>query len=196
MDVKQTSCCSVVDSKSRKRFICFTRRRDEVCNVCLTDAADVWSSEFTADTLDQFRQKFALQSTDDFLQIFKSSSIRGALSVVVDGFRADLSLGPGPADLSLTLNRLESPEAKEELKDLLFRMVDSSTQTSSECVSSSISPLKTLQRTNEGLEPRQQHGAPPPVTLRKRLPGSSLINPGAKKKVRATGVAFDDAEED
>ncbi|XP_074525878.1 protein PAXX [Halichoeres trimaculatus] len=195
MDEKQTSCCTVVDKKTQTKFICYTRRKNGLVDICLTDAADVWSSEFTTDTLDQFRHKFSLRSTDDFLQIFRSASSRGAMSVVVHGMSADLCLGPGPADFSLTLNRLEGPQAKEELKELLFKMADSLRQTDSECVSSSISPVKNSQRRNTDFEPRQQNGSSP-VALKKRLPGASLINPGAKKKLKATGVAFDDADED
>ncbi|XP_034548893.1 protein PAXX isoform X2 [Notolabrus celidotus] len=193
MDVIQTSYFTVVDKKSQTRFICCARRKNGVLNVCLTDAADVWSSEFTTDTLDQLRHKFALKSTDDILLNLRVACSRGKVSVVIHDSSADLCVGSGPGDLSVTLNSLEGPQAREELKELLFRMADSLTQTDS--VSPSISPVKAPQRRPTDFEPRQQNGAPS-VTLKKRLPGASLINPGAKKKLRATGVAFDDVDED
>uniref|UniRef100_UPI0037E8CCED protein PAXX n=1 Tax=Semicossyphus pulcher TaxID=241346 RepID=UPI0037E8CCED len=194
MDVNQTSYCTLVDKKSQSKFICYTRRKNGVCDICLTDAAEVWSSEFTEDTLGQFRQKYSLKSTDDYILKLRSACGSGDVSVVVHDSRADLHVGSSSADLCLTLNRLKDSQARAELKELLFRMADSLTQPDSKCASPSVSPVKTHQRRHAEFEPRQQNGAPS-VTLKKRLPGASLINPGTKKKLRATGVAFDDAGE-
>ncbi|XP_041643791.1 protein PAXX [Cheilinus undulatus] len=193
MDVNQTFYCSVFDKKSQTKFICYTKRRNGTCRICLTDAADVWTSELTSDTLDHFRQRFALKSADDFIQKLSSACSRGDVSVVVGDLTADVHVGSGPADLRVTLNRLEAPQAQEELKELLFKMADSLTQ--SDGVSPSVSPVKNPLRRPTEFEPRQQNVAPS-VMLKKRLPGTSLINPGTKKKLRATGVAFDDADED
>ncbi|KAM7018598.1 protein PAXX isoform 2-T2 [Tautogolabrus adspersus] len=193
MEGNQTCCCTVLDKKSQSKFICFTKRKNGVCHVGLTDAADVWSSELTADTLEQFRQRFALTSTDDFILKLRLACGSGDVSVVVHDSSADLHVGSSSADLRMTLNRLEGPQAREELKELLFKLADSLMQ--SDSGSPSVSPVKNPQRRHTEFEPRQQNGAPS-VTLKKRLPGASLINPGTKKKVRATGVAFDDADED
>ncbi|CAJ1068678.1 protein PAXX isoform X1 [Xyrichtys novacula] len=195
MDGKQTSYCIVVDKKSQNKFICYTRRKNGMFDISLTDAVNVWSSDFTSDTLEQFINKFSLKSTDDFFPKIRSGCSRGDVSVVVHDSTADLCMGSGLADLRVTLNSLEGTQAKDELKELLFKMADNLIQTDSECVSPSISPVKNIQRKHTGFEPRQQNGASSGI-LKKRVPGASLINPGAKKKMKATGVAFDDADED
>ncbi|KAM9360149.1 protein PAXX [Symphorus nematophorus] len=193
MDVNRLSYCTVLDKKSQSKFICYTRRKNGIFSIRLTDAADVWSTEYTEDTLSQFRQMFALKSTEDYILNLRSACGSGDVSVVVRDASVELHLGS--SDQSLNLSRLEGPQAAAELKELLFKMADSLAQPDS--VSPSVSPLKIHQKWTTELESRQlqQNGAPS-VTLKKRLAGTSLINPGTKKKLQATGVAFDDADED
>ncbi|XP_075934295.1 protein PAXX isoform X1 [Anarhichas minor] len=157
---------------------------------CLTsDAAAVWSAEYTEDALTQFRQRFAVRSTEDYILKLRSACGRGDVSVVVHDSSAELHVSSGPADQSVTLSRLEGPQATTELKELLFRMADRLTQPDS------VSPVKTHQRWPAEFQLQQQNCAPP-MAMKKRLPGASLINPGTKRKQQATGVAFDDVEED
>lgn len=47
------------------------------------------------------------------------------MSVVVDDASAELCGGSSPGDLRVKLSRLEAPQAAEELKELLFTMADS-----------------------------------------------------------------------
>lgn len=47
------------------------------------------------------------------------------MSVEVQDTRAELCGGPSPGDLRVKLSRLEPPQAAEELKELLFTMADS-----------------------------------------------------------------------
>ncbi|AWP06483.1 DUF4610 domain containing protein isoform 2 [Scophthalmus maximus] len=226
VEASQTSYCTVLDGKSRCKYVCYTRRRnDGAFCVCLTDAADVWSTEYTEDALSQFRQRFALKSTEDYLLKLRSACGSGDVSVVVHDAGAELRVGSGPGALSVGLSRLEGPQAAEELRELLFRMADSIAQLDSkctlffeqlssgfeltatcvgaECVLSSppvrpptVSPVKNSLRYQTDFEPRQQQSCAPSVTVKRRAPGASLINPGTKKKMQATGVAFDDADED
>ncbi|XP_068590375.1 protein PAXX isoform X2 [Cebidichthys violaceus] len=158
-----------------------------------SDAAAVWSTEYTEDTLSQFRQRFALKSTEDYILKLRSACGRGEVSVVVHDTSAVLHVSSSPGDQSVTLSRLEGPQATKELKELLFRMADSLTQPDSG--PPSVSPVKTHQRRPAEFELQQQNCAPP-MAMKKRLPGASLINPGTKRKRQATGVAFDDVDED
>ncbi|XP_027129565.1 protein PAXX isoform X2 [Larimichthys crocea] len=163
MDVKQASYCVVLDKKSQSKFICYTRRKNGLFHICLTDAADVWSTEYTEDTLNQFRQRFALKSTEDYILKLRSACGNGDVSVVVHETSVELRVGCSPGGVS------------------------------------SVSPVKNHQWWPAGeqlMEPLLQQNSAPSATVKKRPPGSSLINPGSKRKQRATGVAFDDADED
>ncbi|KAI3372578.1 hypothetical protein L3Q82_022699, partial [Scortum barcoo] len=133
MDVVPTCYCTLLDRKSQSKFICYTRRTDGLFAVCLTDAADVWSSEFTEDSSEQFRQRFALRSTEDFIPKLRSGCVSGSVSAEVNGSSAELHVGSPPGALSVILSRLEGPQASRELKELLFRMADSLTQPDSKC---------------------------------------------------------------
>lgn len=44
-----------------------------------------------------------------------------------------VELGAGPDDPTVTLSRLEAPQASEELKELLFRMAESLSQSERNC---------------------------------------------------------------
>ncbi|XP_049907333.1 protein PAXX [Epinephelus moara] len=196
MDVSQTAYCTVLDKKKQSKFLCCTRRKNGIFNICLTDAADVWITEYTEDALNQFRQRFALKSTEDYILKLRSACGSGDVSVEVCDTSAELRVSSSPGDLSVTLSRLEGPQATQELKELLFRMADSLTQPDRKCGSPSVSPVKNHQRWLAEFEPQQQQNCASSMMTKKRLPGASLINPGTKKKKQATGVAFDEVDED
>ncbi|XP_004574242.2 protein PAXX [Maylandia zebra] len=197
MDVSVNSYCTVLDKTSQSKFLCYTRRKDGMLSVCLTDAANVWSVEYTKDSLKHLGQRFALKSTEDYVLKLRASCNSGDVSVSVHEVGAELRLGSSPGDLSVTLSRLEGPQATDKLRELLFTMADSLTQLDSGPSSGppSASPVKNQRRPTE-FEPWQQQSSAPAMTMKRRLPGSSLINPGVKKKQQATGVAFDYADED
>ncbi|XP_018524419.1 protein PAXX [Lates calcarifer] len=194
MDLNLTSYCTVLDKKSQSKFLCYTQKKNGVLCVSLTDAADVWSTDYTEDTLNQFRQRFALKSTEDYILKLRLGCGSGDVSAVVHDTGAELQVGSSPDDMTVNLVRLEGSKATEELKELLFRMADSLNQI--DIRPSAISPVKNHQRRPTEFGPWQQQSCAPLMTVKRRLPGTSLINPGTKKKLQATGVAFDDADED
>ncbi|XP_054467071.1 protein PAXX [Anoplopoma fimbria] len=194
MDVSRTSFCTLLDKTNQLKFLCYTRGDNGTFNICLTDAADVWSTDYTKDTFNQFRQRCALKSTEDYILKLRSACGRGEVSVVVHDTSAELHVNSNSGDQSVTLSKLEGSQARKELKELLFRMADSLTQSYSG--SPSVSPVKNHQRRPTEFEPQQQQSCAPSMAMKKRLPGASLINPGTKRKRQATGVAFDDVDED
>ncbi|XP_056150594.1 protein PAXX isoform X2 [Lampris incognitus] len=196
MEGTQTSSyCIVVDKKSQSKFVCYTRQKSGIYRVCLTDATGVWSKDFTKDTLSQLSQRFALKSAEDCIVKIRSACCTGSVSVFVQDSSMVLHVDSSPGDLSLNLSMLEEPDAKEELRELLFQMADCLSQ-SGGAGSPSVSPEKNQSRRHTVLdfEPRRQRTGPS-VSVKKRLPGDSLINPGSKKKRQATGVAFDEADD-
>lgn len=117
----------------------------------LTDVSTVWSADCTQDLVDQcVKQMFALRAAEEKLlnlrqeaaeaEVLKAwcwgrrsgnvpslrpACLREHVSVVVDDTSAELCGGPSPGDLRVKLSRLEAPQAAEELKELLFTMADS-----------------------------------------------------------------------
>ncbi|XP_029961619.1 protein PAXX [Salarias fasciatus] len=193
MDTSRSFYCTVLDKQSK--FICYTRLKDGTFRICLTDAADVWSSDSSEDSLQHLRRTFSLKSTEESIMRLRSSCSSGDVSVLVQDSGAELVVGSDPGAPRVTLSRLEGPRAAEELKELLFEMADRLTRVQDE--TSAASPPKNQLRRPADFNPRQQNGSPSSsLPVKRRLPGACLINPGAKKKLQATGVAFDDADED
>lgn len=60
--------------------------------------------------------------------VLRSASSSGKMSVLVHDTEAELQVGSRPGGLSMSLSRLEGPQAAEELRNLMFRMADSLTQ--------------------------------------------------------------------
>ncbi|MEQ2192003.1 hypothetical protein XENOCAPTIV_005613 [Xenoophorus captivus] len=128
-----------------------------------------------------------------FLVSCRASCLSGDVSVVVENTSAALRVSSGLTELNLTLTMMEAPQAMQELKELLFTMADRLTQLGGG--SPDVSPLKNLQRCPPDFKPRQQQpNDASSGTVKRRLPGASLINPGTKKKMQATGVAFEDED--
>ncbi|KAM4577986.1 protein PAXX [Fundulus diaphanus] len=186
--------CTVVDMKSQEKYVCCIRRKGGGVNIRVTDAAAVWSSDCPEVTLKQLGHRLALKSAEDYTLKLRASCLSGDIGVVVQNTSADLHVGSGPSELNVTLSRMEAPQATEELKELLFTMADRLAQLGSG--SPAVSPLKKLQRCPADFKPRQQQNGASSGAVKRRLPGASLINPGTKKKLQATGVAFDDEDED
>ncbi|XP_046904316.1 protein PAXX isoform X2 [Hypomesus transpacificus] len=195
MDGNHALYCTVLDKNDKSKLLCYTCKRSGVLNIGLTNASEVWSTDFTEETLTTLRKKCVLKSTEDYILKIRSACATGSVCVSVQDSSAVLHVGSSPGDLSVDLTRLGEPDAKEELRKLLFRMGDSLTQLNS-TGSPSVSPLKNTHKRNTEFEPRRHQPSGPSVTKKKRLPGDSLINPGLRRKRPATGVAFDDDDDD
>uniref|UniRef100_A0A8C6UD65 Uncharacterized protein n=1 Tax=Neogobius melanostomus TaxID=47308 RepID=A0A8C6UD65_9GOBI len=183
--------CAVSDQTSGQRFVCFSRRKRGRFSLSLTDGTDVWTKAFTDEETETTTQKLLLKSPDDFCQKLSCAGVR--LEVQQEDGGARLRLASGSNSTILDLAKMDAADAQQEVKRLLFTMADSVSQSSDDGVSSTKPPPKNHQRPTD-FEPRQQNSAPS-VTAKKRQPGSSLINPGTKKKRAATGVAFDDPDD-
>ncbi|XP_062873848.1 protein PAXX [Trichomycterus rosablanca] len=187
--------CTLIDKKDQTKYVCFRQKEAEGLCIGLSNGEDVWRADLSEEILSQLMKKFSLRSTEDYALKLKSACRSGSAFVSLDTESAVLHLGPEPADLNVTFTKLTDLEARTELKDLLFKMADSLILQENTGAASSSSPMKNPQRRNNGFEPRKQYTGST-VTAKKRLPGDSLINPGTKRKRAATGVAFDDDNDD
>ncbi|KAI2664767.1 Protein PAXX [Labeo rohita] len=186
--------CTLLDKNDQSKYVFFTQKRSAGdINIGFTNGEDVWKTHLSEEIMSQLFKTFSLKSTEDYTFKLKSACKAGRAFVKLQEDSAVLHLGAEPTDLSMSLSKLTDSEGRTEVKELLFKMADSLQQLESS--SSSFSPVKSPQKRNTGFEPRKQHKGPV-VAVRKRLPGDSLINPGTKRKKPATGVAFDDEDDE
>ncbi|XP_055055042.1 protein PAXX [Misgurnus anguillicaudatus] len=188
--------CTLLDKNDQRKYVFFTQNKPgRDINIGFTNGEDVWKTHFSEEILSQFMKKFSLKSTEDYTLKLKCACKAGSAFVSLQEGSAVLHLGPEPTDFSLTLSKLTDSEGKTEVKDLLFKMADSLTQLENAGTAASFSPFKSLQKRNTEFELRNRPSGPT-VAIRKRLVGDSLINPGTRRKKSATGVAFDDADDE
>ncbi|XP_052411965.1 protein PAXX [Carassius gibelio] len=187
--------CTLLDKNDQSKYVFFTQKRSAGdINIGFTNGEDVWKTHLSEEILSQLFKKFSLKSTEDYTFKLKCACKAGRAFVKLQEDSAVLHLGSEPTDLSLSLSKLKDSEGRTEVKELLFNMADSLQQLESQGSSSSFSPVKSPQKWSAEFEPRKHKG--PVVAVKKRLPGDSLINPGTKRKKAATGVAFDDEDDD
>ncbi|KAJ7993626.1 hypothetical protein DPEC_G00256590 [Dallia pectoralis] len=194
LTLTQMFYCTVENKKDKSTLICYTHMKEGIFNVGLTNASDVWGTDFTEETLKQFRLKFAVKSTEECILKIRSACVSGGVSVSVLDTGAVLQFGASPGNLNVTLSRLGDPEATVELRELLFRMADRLTALDNNANPNSFSPVKNLHKRNTEFEPRRQQLSGQNLAVKKRLPGDSIINPGSRRKRQATGVAFDEED--
>ncbi|XP_016322523.1 protein PAXX-like [Sinocyclocheilus anshuiensis] len=188
--------CTLLDKNDQSKYVFFTQKRSAGdINIGCTNGEDVWKTHLSEEILSQLFKTFSLKSTEDYTFKLKCACKAGRAFVKLQEDSAVLHLGSEHTDLSLSLSKLKDSEGRTEVKELLFKMADSLQQLESQGSSSSFSPVKSPQKRSAEFEPRKQHKGPV-VEVRKRLPGDSLINPGTKRKKPATGVAFDDEDDD
>ncbi|XP_028297037.1 protein PAXX-like isoform X1 [Gouania willdenowi] len=158
-----------------------------VCVYSLTDGEHVWMKDYSDEELKDFLKKHSMTSTTDYIQHLRVSCSEGDLSVCVSDAAHVLF---GRTDL--VLSKINECGSKQELKELMFRMAEQLTDGEPP----SVSEQQEAQRKPIDFQPQQQQSRASSQVVKRRRPGASLINPGAKRKPDATGVAFNDADDE
>ncbi|XP_055397613.1 protein PAXX isoform X2 [Bubalus kerabau] len=167
--------CTLPPGPGPPRFVCYCEGEGGGpgerggFNLCVTDAAELWSTCFTPDRL------AALED------------------------RASLTLSGGPSALELDLSKVPGPEAASRLQTLTLGLAERVCSlerrlAAAAAEETATSPRKSARQAGPHLflpDPDPQRGGPGPG-VKRRCPGESLINPGFKSKKPASGVDFDD----
>ncbi|XP_014637854.1 PREDICTED: protein PAXX isoform X3 [Ceratotherium simum simum] len=161
--------CTLPPGPGPPRFVCYYEEDGSGAgfNLCVTDAAELWSTCFTPDSL------AALED------------------------RGSLTLSGGPLALDFDLSKVPGQEAASRLQALtlgLAERVCSLERRLAAAEETAASPRKSPRLLGPQLflpDPDPQRGGAGPG-VRRRCPGESLINPGFKSKKPASGVDFDD----
>ncbi|KAL4660794.1 protein PAXX [Arapaima gigas] len=183
----RSAYCTVVNKADNTKYLCFLHTKAGVLNVGLTNASNVWITDFTKESLSQHMKEYGLKSIEGYVSKIRSSSGNGCATVCLEENRLVLQLESMPGAMTMALLRLSEPEGREVLRDLLFRMAD--------CLTHLDNTGNVKSFVSSEFEPRRQQTGPV-VAVRKRVPGDSLINPGTRRLKRVpTGVAFDDSDD-
>ncbi|XP_026568146.1 protein PAXX isoform X2 [Pseudonaja textilis] len=116
--------------------------------------------------------------------------------------RATLRVQNGDQSVTFDLDKASVPEAKRQLQDLTFGLVEQlqALEKRLEEVTATATPvaLRSPEKASArqrllgaDFSPRKPRGEASPS--KRRLPGESLINPGFRSKKTPTGVDFEDA---
>ncbi|GAB5580293.1 protein PAXX [Prionailurus iriomotensis] len=161
----------------------------------MTDAAELWSTCFTADSLEALvgigapgqawkppKARLGLSAAEEITPRFRAACEQQAVTFALREDGASLTLSGGPWALDFELSKVPGPEAASRLRALTLGLqVTATSPKKSPCLAG---PQFFLP------DPDPQRGGPG-LGVRRRCPGESLINPGFKSKKPASGVDFD-----
>ncbi|XP_047556732.1 protein PAXX isoform X2 [Lutra lutra] len=139
--------CTLPPGPGPPRFVCFCEGEGEdggpgAFNLYVTDAAELWSTCFTADSLAALvgsgapgrarkppapptaKARFGLSAAEDITSRFRAACEQGALTFVLQEDRASLTLSGGSSALDFDLSKVPGPEAASRLQALTLRLAD------------------------------------------------------------------------
>ncbi|XP_028910029.2 protein PAXX isoform X1 [Ornithorhynchus anatinus] len=197
-------CVVTAAGSGRPRYLCYCEgpeAGDEGgLGVCVTDAAEMWATSFSAHSLAGHKSQQGLTPTENYATRFRDACEQQTVSLTLqdDGSTVSLQLPGGPSGLTFELPKLPDSEARPRLQALMLelaervrglerRLADVEAMAASPRKKSCLSGQKLFMPDSE----RRRGGSGPGT--RKRMPGESLINPGFKSKKAPSGVDFDDS---
>ncbi|XP_070811719.1 protein PAXX isoform X2 [Pituophis catenifer annectens] len=188
-----------VVSHGGRRFLCFCGDGGASPRLQLTDACEFWSCRLPSEKLSgQEEPDSPAGSLSRLREILQGQT---PILTLGDG-KATLQVQDGGQSVTFDLDKASLPEARRQLQDLTFglveqlqtlekRLEESTAAATSMALRSpeKISPSQSL--LGADFSPRKPRGGAGPS--KRRLPGESLINPGFRSKKTPTGVDFEDA---
>ncbi|XP_006163379.1 protein PAXX [Tupaia chinensis] len=194
--------CTLPPGPGPPRFVCYCEGgsgdedRDGF-NLCVTDAAELWSTSLSSDSLAALKTRFGLSAAEDIAPRFRAACKQQDVAVTLQEDRAALTLTVASPPLIFDLARVPGPEAAPRLQALTLGLAEHVCRLERQLAAAeetAASPRKSPRLVGPQSflpDPDPQRSGPRPV-VRRRCPGESLINPGFKSKKPASGVEFDE----
>ncbi|XP_005994406.1 protein PAXX [Latimeria chalumnae] len=201
METKAVGHICTVTHETTK-YLCYTNSTENIVDICVTNAVDVWNTGFTREKFEEHKYKHGMSTLEDYSIKIREAFDHGAATLTVQDSRATVKVSRDSWRLSFDLYKLPLSESRTELQSLMFGLADKinclGKQLKAAENAATCSPEKSPQKAQRLLMPefdsRKRGGRGGSVTaVQKRIPGESLINPGSKRKKVATGVAFEDS---
>ncbi|XP_037735638.2 protein PAXX isoform X2 [Chelonia mydas] len=176
-----------------QQYLCYCGAQESGgFNIYVTNASEVWSTDFTLEKLEGHAQS-GMCPSEDYSTKFREAFEHRAAALTVHDSKATLQLKEGTWSLTFDLFKLPCSEARNQLQALMFGLVGcvSSLEKrleAAEDAAASCSPEKNLLQSQRllipDLSPRKNRGGGSAMTAKRRVPGESLINPGFKSVAR------------
>ncbi|XP_039080574.1 protein PAXX [Hyaena hyaena] len=194
--------CTLPPGPGPPRFVCYCEGEGSEVGGCggfnlyVTDAAELWSTCFTADGQAALKARLGLGAAEDITPRFRAACEQQAVTFALQEGRATLTLLGGPGPLDFELSKVPGPEAASRLQTLTLSLAEQVCTLKRQLAALQVTaakPKKSPCLAGPQLflpDPDPQRGGPG-LGVRRRCPGESLINPGCKSKKPASGVDFD-----
>ncbi|XP_043354551.1 protein PAXX isoform X2 [Dermochelys coriacea] len=180
-----------------QQFLCYCSAQDSGgFNIYVTNASEMWSTNFTLEKLEGHAQS-GMCPSEDYSTKFREAFEHRAAALTVHDSKATLQLKEGTWSLTFDLFKLPCSEARKQLQALMFGLVGhvsslekrlEAAEDATTVAAASCSPEKNLLQSQRllipDLSPRKNRGGGSAMTAKRRVPGESLINPGFKSVAR------------
>ncbi|XP_027950376.1 protein PAXX isoform X1 [Eumetopias jubatus] len=120
--------CTLPPGPGPPRFVCFCEGEGSEdggpgdINLYVTDAAELWSTCFTADSLAALKARFGLSAAEEITPRFRAACEQRAVTFTLQEDRASLTLSGGTSALHFDLSKVPGPEAAPRLQALTLSL--------------------------------------------------------------------------
>jgi hypothetical protein len=179
-----------------ERVICWTRLISDTFILAATNGFDIWKATFEKQDLSTQCELSEVENVEKFLDVMKYAFDSSSVSLVKVGKKIVLQCSGQKTALNFDLFEAKINDKKSELQYMFFHLTDEVRELKKSLTEAKDELEKGRQRDQNGsaergfgFEPARK--AVPGVNQRRKLQGSSLLNPNSKKAKKAKGISFE-----
>jgi hypothetical protein len=179
-----------------ERVICWTRLCSDTFILAATNGFDIWKATFEKQDLSTQCELSEVENLEKFLDVMKYAFDSSSVSLVKVGKKIILQCSGQKTAINFDLFEAKINDKKSELQYMFFHLTDEVRELKKSLTEAKDELEKGRQRDQNGsaergfgFEPARK--AVPGVNQRRKLQGSSLLNPNSKKAKKAKGISFE-----